>query len=69
MPIKLDHKPGVRTFYAHLGKALVQDGARVKRGQPIALIGESGTESSVSLHYEIRVNGVPVNPEDYFITK
>lgn len=69
LTIKLDHKPGIRTFYAHLGKALVQPGSRVRRGQPIAIIGESGTESSVSLHYEIRLNGVPVNPEDYFITK
>ncbi len=69
LSIKVEHMPKVRTFYAHLGKALVQVGAKVKRGDPIALIGESGRESSVALHYEIRLDGVPLNPEDYFITK
>ena len=69
LSMKIEHKPKIRTFYAHLGKALVKAGEKVRRGQPIALIGESGRESSVGLHYEIRVDGVPVNPEDYFITK
>ena len=41
----------------------------VRRGDPIATVNESGRESGVGLHYEIRVDGVPVNPEDYFITK
>lgn len=69
LSIKLEHIPKVRTFYAHLGKALVQQGAKVKRGDPIAIIGESGRESSVALHYEVRLNGVAVNPEEFFITK
>ena len=69
LSMKVEHMPGIKTFYAHLGQALVQPGQRVRRGQPIAIIGESGTESSVALHYEIRLNGTPVNPEDYFITK
>lgn len=69
LSVKIEHMPKVRTFYAHLGKALVQAGAKVKRGDPIAIIEESGRESSVGLHYEIRLDGVPVNPEDYFITK
>lgn len=69
LSIKIEHMPKVRTFYAHLGKALVQVGTKVKRGDPIAIIEESGRESSVALHYEIRIDGVPVNPEDYFITK
>lgn len=69
LSIKIDHRQKISTFYAHLGEALVQPGSKVRRGQPIALVGESGTESSVSLHYEIRVDGTPVNPQDYFITK
>ena len=69
LSMKIEHMPGVKTFYAHLGQALVQPGVRVQRGQPIAIIGESGTESSVALHYEIRLDGTPINPEDYFITK
>ena len=69
LSMKIEHMPGIKTFYAHLGQALVQPGVRVRRGQPIAIIGESGTESSVALHYEIRLDGTPINPEDYFITK
>ena len=69
LSVKIEHTPGVKTFYAHLGQSLVQPGERVHRGSPIAIINESGRESGVGLHYEIRVNGVPVNPEDYFITK
>ena len=69
LSVKIEHTPGVKTFYAHLGQSLVQQGERVHRGSPIAIVNESGRESGVGLHYEIRVNGVPVNPEDYFITK
>lgn len=67
--LKIEHMKGIRTFYAHLGDALVSTGDKVYRGMPIAIIGKSGLESSLGLHYEIRLNGVPVNPEDYFITK
>ena len=69
LSMKVEHLPKIRTFYAHLGKSLVKVGERVRRGQPIAIVGESGRESSIALHYEIRGDGVPVNPEDYFITK
>ena len=69
LTMKIEHMEHVKTFYAHLGKTLLDKGDKVRRGDPIALIGKSGLESSLGLHYEIRVNGVPVNPEDYFITK
>lgn len=69
LTMKIEHMEHVKTFYAHLGEALLKPGAKVRRGDPIALIGKSGLQSSLGLHYEIRVNGVPVNPEDYFITK
>lgn len=69
LSMKIEHTKGVRTFYAHLGQALVNQDATVKRGDPIAIIGESGTESSVGLHYEIRLDGVSVNPENFFITR
>ena len=67
--MKIEHMEHVKTFYAHLGETLVKKGDDVRRGDPIALIGKSGLQSSLGLHYEIRVNGTPVNPEDYFITK
>jgi murein DD-endopeptidase MepM/ murein hydrolase activator NlpD len=69
LTMKIEHMEHVKTFYAHLGKTLLDKGDKVRRGDPIAIIGRSGLESSLGLHYEIRVNGVPVNPEDYFITK
>ena len=69
LSMKIEHSPKVRSFYAHLGKNLVKVGEKVCRGQPIALVGESGRETSVALHYEIRLDGVPVNPEEFFITK
>ena len=69
LSVKLDHSHDVRTFYAHLGKALVKQGQSVKRGQPIALIGESGTQSSIGLHYEIRIDGTSINPESFYLTR
>ena len=69
LSMKIEHTDIVKTFYAHLGETLVKKGDKVRRGDPIALIGKSGLQSSLGLHYEIRVNGTPVNPEDYFITK
>ena len=69
LSVKVDHGHDVRTFYAHLGQALVKQGDLVHRGQPIALIGESGTQSSIGLHYEIRIDGISINPESFYLTK
>ena len=69
LSIKVDHGHDVRTFYAHLGNALVKQGQMVHRGQPIALVGESGTQSSIGLHYEIRIDGISVNPESFYLTR
>ncbi|MBO7413558.1 MAG: M23 family metallopeptidase [Fibrobacter sp.] len=69
LTMKIEHTKRVRTFYAHLGAALVKTGQKVSRGDPIAVIAESGRESSVGLHYEVRIDGIPVDPEGFFITK
>lgn len=69
LSIKVDHSHDVRTFYAHLGRALVTPGQTVQRGEPIALVGESGTQSSIALHYEIRIDGVSINPESFYLTR
>ena len=69
LSVKVDHSHNIRTFYAHLGQSLVKQGETVKRGQPIALIGESGTQSSLGLHYEIRLDGISINPESFYLTK
>lgn len=69
LSVKIEHMKGVRTFYAHLDQSLVAQGNKVQRGQPIGIVGESGRESSIGLHYEIRLDGNSVNPERFFITK
>jgi len=63
--LTIDHGYGVVTKYAHCSKILVGRGMRVKRGQKIALVGSTGLATGPHLHYEIWVNGKPVNPIHY----
>lgn len=69
LSLKLEHSERLRTFYAHLEKSLVHAQAKVKRGDPIAIVGSSGWSEGVKLHYEIRFDGVALDPEDYFLFK
>jgi murein DD-endopeptidase MepM/ murein hydrolase activator NlpD len=52
---------------AHLNNSLVRQGSTVKRGTPIAIVGKSGRSTGPSLHYEIRLQGQPINPEPLLI--
>src|SRR5439155_1340079 len=60
--ITLDHGYGIVTRFAHCSKILVARGTRVKRGQKIALVGSTGLSTGPHLHYEVWVNGKPVDP-------
>lgn len=64
--VVLDHGYGYTTRYAHLQKALVKKGQKVKRGQLIGYVGNSGKTTGVHLHYEVRKNNVPINPINFF---
>jgi murein DD-endopeptidase MepM/ murein hydrolase activator NlpD len=63
----IDHGHGVITKYAHIQKALKKDGEEVKRGDTIALIGNTGRSTGPHLHYEVFLNGIPVNPTKYIL--
>jgi murein DD-endopeptidase MepM/ murein hydrolase activator NlpD len=65
--LTLDHGNGLLTRYAHCGKILVARGQRVKRGQKIALVGSTGLSTGPHLHYEVWVNGKPVDPMKYVL--
>lgn len=63
--IYIDHEDGKQTRYAHLSKILVKVGQTVKQGEKIALSGTTGVSSGPHVHFEIRVNGTPVDPLKY----
>jgi len=61
----VDHGYGYRTIYGHNSKYYVKVGQRVRRGERIAAVGNTGRSTGSHVHYEIRLNGVPVNPYKY----
>lgn len=63
--VKIDHGNGIVTCYGHLAKTMVKRGQRIKRGDVIGQLGNSGRSTGPHLHYGIRVNGVYVNPRKY----
>lgn len=63
--VKIRHAFGFETVYAHLDKTRVQVGERVARGDRIGDMGHTGRVTGTHLHYEIRMNGKPVNPMRY----
>jgi len=60
--ILLDHGAGIESRYGHLQMISVVRGQRVERGQPIGLTGNSGRSTGPHLHYEVLVNGRPIDP-------
>jgi murein DD-endopeptidase MepM/ murein hydrolase activator NlpD len=63
----INHGYGLNTVYAHLDKVHVKKGQAVRRHQEIAQVGETGRTTGAHLHYEVHLNGVPVNPLRYIL--
>ena len=65
--IEIDHGNGYRSRYAHLSKVNVRQGQRVDQKTPVGLVGATGLATGPHLHYEVWVNGRPVNPMKYVL--
>jgi murein DD-endopeptidase MepM/ murein hydrolase activator NlpD len=65
--VTIDHGHGMVTQYGHIKEFKVKKGDHVKRGQVIATVGNTGRSTGPHVHYIVRLNGVPVNPEKYIL--
>ncbi|MCG8605520.1 M23 family metallopeptidase, partial [bacterium] len=65
--IIIDHGGGLVSYYGHTQRMLQPEKTYVKKGDPIALLGSSGKSSGPHLHFEIRRDGVPIDPKSYVL--
>ena len=63
--VVVQHSNGVQTYYVHCSKIYVSSGQTVSQGQTISAVGSTGNSTGPHLHFEIRVNGVAYNPQNY----
>jgi murein DD-endopeptidase MepM/ murein hydrolase activator NlpD len=66
--VTVDHGHGVVTRYGHMSGFAVTAGQTVSRGQVIGYVGHTGRTTGNHVHYEVRINGTPVNPHKYLRT-
>jgi murein DD-endopeptidase MepM/ murein hydrolase activator NlpD len=64
--VLINHGYGYETLYAHNSRVMVRAGEKVKRGQTIALVGNTGKSTGPHCHYEVWKNGTKIDPVNYF---
>ena len=64
--VEIDHGFGYATRYAHCHKLFVRPGKKVKRGDVIALVGNTGKSTGPHCHYEVHYNGRPIDPRNFY---
>lgn len=63
--VKMSHGNGIETYYGHCSKLYVSTGQKIEAGDTIAAVGSTGNSTGNHLHFEVRVNGSEVNPQNY----
>jgi murein DD-endopeptidase MepM/ murein hydrolase activator NlpD len=63
----IDHGYGVKTRFGHLSEIFAHLGDRIRRGEKVAAVGNTGRSTGPHLHYEVRVNGIPENPRKFIL--
>jgi len=63
--VVIEHADGFQTVYGHMSKIIATEGQKVSTGDVIGLVGQTGNSTGNHLHFEVRINGYPMNPLDY----
>lgn len=61
--VLVEHSEGFETFYCHLSEIYVQDGAVIRQGETLGLVGSTGMSTGPHLHFEVKINDIRVDPE------